>query len=86
MIRTQDDTFYIQPIPSHLVSSNEFDGHPHVVYRKSTEEDLSSDHHVSGKRTETYKKLMTIKRMKLHFTDFLCEMQMATSFFKMPNI
>ena len=49
MIRTQDDTFYIQPIPSHLVRKNEFDGDPHVIYRRSTEEELSSDYHVSGK-------------------------------------
>ena len=66
MIRTQDDTFYIQPIPSHLVRSNEFDGHPHVIYRRSVKDNLSSDHHVSGKSRD----LQEVNAYKEHDTTF----------------
>ena len=64
MIRTLEDTFYIQPLPSHLVTKNGFnDGHPHVIYRRSTEEDLSSDYHVSGNKQRTF-------AQKMYNTDF----------------
>lgn len=49
MIQTLEDTFYIQPLPSHLIRKNEVkEGQPHVIYRRSIEE-FSSDYHVSGK-------------------------------------
>ncbi|KAJ7351836.1 metalloendopeptidase [Desmophyllum pertusum] len=47
MIQTLEDTFYIQPLPSHLIRKNEVkEGQPHVIYRRSIEE-FSSDYHVS---------------------------------------
>ena len=49
MIRTLKDTFYIQPLPSHLIKNDVFkDGHPHVIYRRSISEEVSSDCYVSG--------------------------------------
>ena len=51
MIRTSDDTFYIQPLPSNVVRNNGFKhGHPHVIYRRSIEVEVSSDYHVSGNK------------------------------------
>ena len=49
MISTLEDKFYIQPLPSHLIKSNILkDSHPHVIYRRSNEEEVSSDFHSSG--------------------------------------
>lgn len=48
MIRTLHDTFYINPLPSHVIRKNEFNaGQPHVIYRRSIEE-FSSACHFSG--------------------------------------
>jgi len=48
MIRTLNDTFYINPLPSHVIRSIKFNaGQPHVIYRRSIE-DLSSTYHISG--------------------------------------
>lgn len=48
MIRTLDDTFFMKPLPSHLIRKNEFnDGQPHVIYRRSIEDD-SPECHFSG--------------------------------------
>lgn len=50
MIRTLHDTFYIKPLPSHVIKENEFnDGQAHVIYRRSIE-DVSSECHFSGIR------------------------------------
>ncbi|XP_020600997.1 A disintegrin and metalloproteinase with thrombospondin motifs 6-like [Orbicella faveolata] len=47
MIRTLNDTFYINPLPSHVIRSIKFNaGQPHVIYRRSIE-DLSSTYHIS---------------------------------------
>ena len=49
MISTLEDKFYIQPLPSHLIKSNILkDSHPHVIYRRSNEEEVSPDFHSSG--------------------------------------
>ena len=45
MIRTLNDTFYINPLPYHVTRSIKFNaGQPHVIYRRSIE-DLSSTYH-----------------------------------------
>lgn len=51
IIQTLQDTLYIRPLSQNLVEKNELQhGLPHIIYRRSINQDLTPDFHISSKK------------------------------------
>ena len=83
IIQTLQDTLYIRPLSQNLVEKNQLQhGLPHIIYRRSINQDLNPDFHISSKK---FNLLIAVVIVHLRHNDinfFLWTPSMQSEIFK----